>query len=238
MRSRAAALVAAGLVTGLLLSGCAGGSDSEQSTPSEPASATSESSPEESASEESTSEGSFDPATAALPAGEFCDLVDLEAVAEATGLTAAQLEPQKVTKVGDEITPGQGIPPMPATANSCEYGKDAGFLVGIAPGFEEGVNRAMVEEALERAKEKPGKNTVLFQDCEAEETTVVGADGILETCELKGADQPEVSARVAGMGADAKFTCLIQVRDDVDPVQLGEAVAEVCPVLMEDIATG
>ena len=237
MKSRAAALVVTVLVTGILLSGCAGGSDGE-STPDEPASAASESSPEESATEESATEGSFDPAAAALPAGEFCDLVDLEAVAEATGLTAAELEPLKVTKVGDEITPGQGIPPMPATANSCEYGEDAGFLVGIAPDFEEGVNRAMVEEALERAKDEPGKSTVLFQDCEAEETTVVGADGVLETCELKGSDDPEVSARLAGMGADAKFTCLIQVRDDVDPTQLGESLTELCPVLMEDIATG
>lgn len=238
MSSRAVALVVSVLVTGLLMSGCAGGSDSQESTPSEPASATSESSPEESATEESVSQGSFDPATAALPAGEFCDLVDLEAVTEATGLTAAQLEPLKVTEVGDEITPGQGIPPMPATANSCEYGEDAGFLVGIAPGFEEGVNRAMVEEALERAKDEPGKNTDLFQDCEAEETTVVGADGVLETCELKGSDNPEVSARLAGMGADAKFTCLIQVRDDADPGRLGEALTELCPALMEDIATG
>lgn len=236
MRSRAAALVAAAL----LLAGCAGGSETDDSTPSEPSSsATSDaSSPDESGSEESATEGSFDPATAALPPGEFCDLVDLDAVTQATRLSAAQLQPLKVTAVGDQITPGQGIPPMPATANSCEYGKDAGFLVGIAPGFEEGVNRQMVEEALERAEEKPGKNTVLFQDCEAEETTIVGADGVLETCELKGGDQPEVSARVAGMGADAKFTCLIQVRDDVDPVQLGEAVSEVCPVLMEDIAAG
>ena len=226
MRSRAAALVAAVL----LLGGCAGGSDAEDSSTGEPSSS--------STADASASDGSFDPAAAALPTGEFCDLVDLDAVTEATGLSAAELQPLKITQVGDQITPGQGIPPMPASANSCEYGKDAGFLVGVAPGFEEGVNRTMVDEALERAQEKPGKNTVLFQDCEAEETTVVGADGILETCELKGADQPEVSARVAGMGADAKFTCLIQVRDDVDPVQLGEAVAEVCPVLMEDIAAG
>ncbi len=223
----------------LLLVSCGGGDTTESGSESEETA--SEASTQESDESSLATPESFDPASAELPTGTFCDQVDAGQVAQALGMSPGDLKPLKNTAIGDEITPGPGIPPMPATANSCEYGKESGFLIGISPGFPEATNKSMVAESLERATkdDKPGKNTVMYTDCEAEKTTVIGVDGLLETCETVGASDPRVTARVAGMAANAKITCLVaQGGKQADPERLGAAVAELCPQLMQELAAG
>jgi hypothetical protein len=132
------------LAAGVLLTGCgsgdtSGGGDSA-AEPEEAATSAAEESEE--------SEEDFDPASAKLPDGTFCDDVDVATVAQGLGVPEAQLKPVKTTAVGDKLTPGPGIPPMPATSNMCQLGKEMGtvaFSMAIAPGFDEDLNQTMVE---------------------------------------------------------------------------------------------
>ena len=218
------------LAATLLVAGCGGGG-SEETSPE----------PQETASEagsEST-QTELDPASAELPTDTFCDDIDVAVVAQGLDMAPGDLTPVKTTAVGDKLTPGPGLPPMPATANSCEFGKGTGIVIGIAPDFDEDVNQTLVQEALNRPKEKPGKNTVMYTDCEAEETTVVGSDGLIDTCTTVGTPDRRVTVRLSGMAANAKITCYVQAEGkQADPARLEDAVADTCVQVMQGLAAG
>jgi hypothetical protein len=79
----------------------------------------------------------------------------------------------------------------------------------------------------------------MYTDCKAEETTVVGADGVIDVCRTIGASEPRTTVKISGMAGNGKITCLVQTQGkQADPARLEGALTDTCAQVMQELATG